>query len=303
MGKIDSAGGATTVHRPVQDSLNYVNRVFQDFVTYGNLTPEIVQGRRYVEFGPGDNVGVALRFLAWGAREALCLDKYFPPHDTERERQLYIKLREQMSPAERRNFDTAVSLENKLQFNEDKIRYLYGKGAEDADEAVELRSCDLVVSRAVLQGVDNEKTFAAIDRILAPGGITLHKADLRDHGMFSGNGYHPLEFLTVSDLVYGWMTHGTDRPNRCHIDYYRRKLEQYGFQYRIYRSGLIRRGYVPVDEEIVPHKQEWQAGVDYDESYVRLIEEIRPRLRAPYRFLSDADLLTSGIFICATRPA
>ena len=58
---------------------------------------------------------------------------------------------------------------------------------------------------------------------LRPGGYLLHKIDLRDYGMFTKYGYHPLEFLTVPDFVYRQMVESAGQPNRYLVDYYRRK--------------------------------------------------------------------------------
>jgi hypothetical protein len=302
-GKIDSPSGATTVHRPLETSLEYVNRVFADFVRYGNLTPDQIRGKRMLEFGPGDNVGVALRFLAWGAAEVICVDKYFAPHEAERERQLYLAIRDGLNAEEKRCFDDAVSLQAGIQFNPRRTRYIHGVGAEDADGAFNDSEFDFIISRGVLQGVDLERCVRVIHKLLAPGGISLHKSDLRDHGMFSGTGHHPLEFLTISESVYRKMTEGTDRPNRAHLDDYRRLLEQYKFDYQLYRVGVISRQYIPIPQDIVPHKLSLEHGVDYTDADLAMVREIRPRLHPRYHSLTDEDLLTSGLFIVCRKPA
>jgi hypothetical protein len=299
-GNIESAGGATTVHRPLEESLGYIRHQFDDWIRYAGLTPERLAGKRIVEFGPGDNVGVSLRMLALGAAEAVCMDKYFPPHDTERERQIYRHIREELNGEERRRFDDAVSLEPDLRFNEKRIRYIYGKGAEDADEALPPSSVDIILSRGVLQSVDTEKCFAAMDRILKPGGLTGHKIDLRDHGMFSGNGYHPLEFLTLSDWVYQMMVRNTDRPNRLHMNYYRAKCAAYGWPAEYYRCAVIAEGYVPRD--IDPYVKDLEKGIHYTDADLELVRSIRPRLTREYAALSDEDLLTGALFLVTEKP-
>ncbi len=45
---------------------------------------------------------------------------------------------------------------------------------------------DLVVSRGAIQDIyEPEQAFQAMDRILKPAGLMLHKIDLSDQGMFS----------------------------------------------------------------------------------------------------------------------
>jgi hypothetical protein len=47
--------------------------------------------------------------------------------------------------------------------------------------------------------------------------------------MFLKYGFHPLEFLTVSDTVYRYMVEYSGQPNRRLVDYYRRKMAQLGY--------------------------------------------------------------------------
>ena len=49
-----------------------------------------------MEIGHGDNLGVALRFLAAGAAEVICLDKFYSKRDPERQREIYLALRAQL---------------------------------------------------------------------------------------------------------------------------------------------------------------------------------------------------------------
>jgi len=37
-----------------------------------------------------------------------------------------------------------------------------------------------------------DRAFQGLDQLLAPGGCLLQKIDLRDYGLFSANGFHPL---------------------------------------------------------------------------------------------------------------
>jgi SAM-dependent methyltransferase len=299
-GKIHSAGGATTVHRPLEESVGYIRHQLDDWIRYAGMTPEFLAGKRVVEFGPGDNVGVSLRMLALGAAEAVCMDKYYAPRDTERERRIYLRIREELNEGERERFDEAVELEQAVRFNEKRIRIVYGTGAEEADQALPASSVDIVFSRAVLECVDTEKCFAAMDRILKPGGIAAHKIDLRDYGIFSGNGYHPLEFLTIPAWVYSQMARDTDRPKRHHLNYYRSKCVEYGWAAEFYRCGVIAEG--GVSRDLASYVKDLQKGVHYTDADIELTRRIRPRLDAAYGDLSDEDLLTSSLFLVATKP-
>jgi len=54
--------------------------------------------------------------------------------------------------------------------------------------------------------------------------------------------------------------------------------------------------------EIEPPILELKPGVDYGESSLQLVREIRPRLLPRYQSLPDADLVVSGIVFVAQKP-
>lgn len=304
LGGIDSFSGSTHERLDVSASVDYINAVFRDFLLYGGLTDEKLRDKRILELGPGDNVGVALRFVACGAREVICLDKFYSTHDVGHERNIYLELRKQLPEKERRDFDAAVQLENGLEFNKEKIRYVYGTGAQDAEAVLQGRRFDLVISRGVIQEVyETDRAFAAMDKLLVPGGMMLHKIDLRDYGMFSQKGFHPREFLTIPDFIYRLMAYDSDKPNRRMLDYYRNKMKELGYCAKLYITGVVEaEGYRGIQPEIVPHKTRLEYGVDYFEEHVEMIRLIRPRLATQFRTLTDQDLLAAAVFLVAVKP-
>lgn len=304
MGKIDSFSGSTTHRVTVSESVAYINQVYKDFVDYAKLTPELIRNRRLLELGPGDNVGVTLRFIAAGAREARCLDKFYSTHEIEHERQIYLELRKHLNDEEKRNFDMVVSLEDGVKLNEKKLRYIYGYGAQDADKPLAGELFDIIISRGVLQEVHRtDAAFAALDKLLAPGGVMAHKIDLRDYGMFSGIGFHPREFLTIPEYIYWLMAYDSDKPNRNMLDYYRSKMKELGYDAQLYITSIIeQQGYRGIQKEIIPHKTKLDFGVDYFEEERQRVAEIRPRLASRFRNLSEEDLLAAGVFIVAKKP-
>ena len=243
LGRIDSFSGSSLTAVPVDQSVAYINRVYDEFVCYGKLQPQDIEDKTVVEIGPGDNAGVLLRFLAAGARRAWAADKYYSKHDIEHERRIYQTLRAGLSAAERERFDTAVLLEPKLQFQPDRLQYFYGKEAREIDQVIPAGSVDLVISRVALQEVGEiDGAFQAMDRVLRAGGRMIHKIDLRDDGMFSSCGFHPREFLTISERVYHWMADETNRPNRRMLNYYRQKMRSLAYDAEFYITGIIEDG-------------------------------------------------------------
>jgi hypothetical protein len=157
----------------------------------------------------------------------------------------------------------------------------------------------MVVSNAVIEEIyDPMPSFQAQDKLLRPGGVMMHRIDLRDYGMFSKYGFHPLEFLTVPDWIYRRMVEGSGQPDRRMIDYYRDVGARMGYQTEIYIARVL-----GSDSELPEAKRELQAGVDYTEAQLALVREIRPRLIERYRKLPDLDLLPATIIFVGRKPA
>jgi SAM-dependent methyltransferase len=298
-GNIEASYGSSHSHiSDLSDSVAYINATFEDYLRYAELSPEAIRGKRVLEIGHGDNLGVALRFLAAGAAEVTCLDKFYSKRDPERQREIYLALRAELDGEARRRFDEVIDLTSGTEIISDRLKSVYGIGVEDAVQLFGAGSFDLIISRAVLQSVqDTDAALAAMERLLATGGAMAHKIDLRDLGMFTGGGMHPLTFLTIQDSLYRRMTSATDKANRRLVGYYSKMIADLGLESKIFITEIVGQG-----EEIIPHKEKVEAGVDYCGSSLSLIKEIRPRLTARFKHLPDEELLVSSIFLVAGKP-
>jgi SAM-dependent methyltransferase len=225
------------------------------------------------------------------------LDRFAVPRDARHEREIYRALIERLEPPERARAEAAVRLGEGVEFDPDRIRMMDGLAIEEAAAALPPESFDLILSVAVLEHVyDPEASFEAMYRLLKPGGMLLHEVDLRDHGMFSAAGCHPLTFLTVSPGVWRFMTSHSGRPNRHLLNWYRAETERLGLDTRLLVHMLVGRD--APNPPIDTHAGTPVAGPPERE----LIEEIRPRLAKPFRDLSDDDLAAAAIFVVARRP-
>ena len=301
-GKIDSISGSTHMGRPTETSVAYINRQFDDYIRYGKITPEFLAGKHILEGGPGDNLGVGLLFLAHGAARVEAMDKFYAKQDGEQQRAIYLKLREQLNDEQKRRYDAAVDLGKEVKFNEALLKPSYGSGMEEFGDVFEANSFDLVVSRGVVQEIfDTERVFRGIHKVLRPGGLQMHKIDLRDYGTFSSNGHHPLTFLTLSDSVYAMMAKNSDRPSRKTIDYYRRLMKEYGYQADLFVSTIIEWGYPKPPKELNPHKTQIVLGTDYTQAELDMVRKIRPKLAPQFASLPDEDLIATGVFLVARK--
>lgn len=297
-GKIESISGSTHTGKTLAESLRYINEVFDDYIKYSGISLDALGGKRILEIGPGDNFGVALKFLSAGAARVVCLDKFYSPHDAEQEYAIYKAIRRELDDESKKRFDEAIDLGSGIRINGDRLKVVYGKGIEDAKDIFDPGSFDLIVSRAVLEYLtDSDFAFSIMNDLLIAGGMMAHKIDLRDDEMFSGKGMNPLTFLTIPDSIYRLMTVGSGRCNRRLIDYYRRTMKNLAYHTKFFVTYVVGE-----KSELLPHKEKIALSVDYSERALSLINELRSRLHGDYKNLTDEELLISGIFLVARKP-
>jgi SAM-dependent methyltransferase len=296
-GQIDDPYGAARSDSEIPGTLASLNNTFARYLDYGKLTPATLAGAHVLEVGPGNTIGIPLLFRAAGAARAAAIDKFVPLQDTPFHHHLYAQMREGLDADGRKRVDAAIKIGDRVELIPPHMEYVTGRGIEDAPFPPQ--SFDLVVSNAVLMEVyDADAMFEALDRVLKPGGRMVHTIDLRDYSMFPKRGFHHLEFLTIPDGIYRNMAESIGQPNRRLVDYYRDKMASLGYEATIYITWITgaKEG-LAVPQVAIRH------GVDYGDEAVAMVREIRPRLLARYRTLSDEDMLTGGILLVAQKPA
>lgn len=287
--------GATHARLSSAESVTYINRVFADYLRFARLTPEAIRGKRVLELGPGDNLGVALRFYAAGATHVIAVDKFYSRRDDEKQALIYRELRSSLSAGERKRYDEAMDLASN-RINPKCVRYVFGCPAEQVGDVLESSSVDLIVSRAVLWEVfEISAALRSLDSVLAPGGQMVHKVACIDW-MFRQEGYHPLEFMTVPYSVYRWMAADSGKSNRRTIAFYRNEFAGLGYDATFHITRIV-----GGDTEFGPGVVQLVPGVHYTDATPKLIEEIRPRLLAEFQAMSDHDLMIEDMFIVAEK--
>ena len=289
--------GAENPDETVSDSLNYINNAFEEYLKYSGISPEMIRNKRILEIGPGSNMGVALKFLAAGAKQVTCVDKFYSKSDPAKQYRIYKSLREQLDDVSRQRFDKAIELSDGIKINQNRLRYVYGVGLENAEKFFAPFSFDVIVSRAVIEHLYNtDAGFSSMDRILVPGGYMIHKIDLRDHGMFSSHGMHPLLFLTIPKFIYRLMTIDVGKPNRRLINYYKNKMSDLNYDAKIFITNIVGE-----QEEIDLCREKKELNLDCPKNISKLIDKIRPRLDEEFKHLSDEELMVSIIVLIATK--
>ncbi len=179
-------------------------RIVADYVRDLAAANVVLAGQRTLEVGAGRSNGVGYGLIAAGATSA-CLLEPFVAFDAVRD----AALRES-SPT-----FAAVDL-RKLH----RVRDF----AAIADASI-----DLILSNSVLEHVrEPHAFFAGCRRVLAPGGVMLHRVDYRDH-FFK----YPYGFLTFSDATWShWLDPG-DLP-RWRLGDHLADLAAAGFEARVF---------------------------------------------------------------------
>jgi hypothetical protein len=80
---------------PLSDIPVYLGRIdttFAAYQKYAALTPDVLRDARVLEVGPGETLGVALQFIAAGARSVTAVDKFMPLQTSSFHRALYETL-------------------------------------------------------------------------------------------------------------------------------------------------------------------------------------------------------------------
>ena len=298
-GRIETEHGSSHSRKSLAESLAYIEEQYRDYLTYGQLSHEDVQGKRILELGFGDNVGVALKFLAAGAGQVVCVDKFYSKRDTAREREIYAGLRRGLPPDEQRRFDAVISMADDVKFDATKLQALNGLDLEAAAHQLKEQDqvFDLIISRAVIEEIyEPAGVLAAADGLLAPGGLMLHKIDLSDYGIFSDGGMHPLTFLTIPESVYRLMASDSGIPNRKLLGYYRKQMDGFSYDTKFFVTSIV--GHGPV----VPHREISALDEDGSEVALPVINEIRPKLWREFKRMSDEELMVQGVFLVGRKP-
>ena len=293
--------GSTHSKLTLQESLGYIDAQFNDYLAYSGLAEANLRGKRILEIGFGDNVGVALKFLAAGAAQVVCLDKFYARRNAQQQSEIYKNLRATLTDPQRDRFDQAIDLSDGIRCNPERLRCIYGADADELEDLFSRESFDLIISRAVMQDIlEPEGAFEAMDAVLAPGGFMLHKIDLSDQGMFRDNGMHPLTFLTIPDSIYRLMASHSGLSNRKLSGYYRGELARLGYEATCFPTSLI--GHPGSGDQFYLCES---VDLETRSAQVALaqISAIRPRLAPEFSELSDEELMIDGIFIAARKPS
>ena len=291
LGRIESESGSTHQAWATEDSVAYVEEVFNDYLTYGGLDH---LGGSAAEVGPGDNAGVAL-LLQWaGCQTVDLVDRFRSRRSPDQQKLIYQALAHRHQPD-----GLADSWDDERLSG---ITWRLGSSAEDffAQCAQEGRpGYDLIVSRAVLEHLyDPLGAIRSMAASLKHSGRMVHKVDFRDHGMFTP-AHHPLTFLRFPTPLYREMTRRSGRPNRVLLHRYRDLAEELrrsgSLEVTLLVTSLVGEG------EVAPHVPFAALPPAALQRAVKKVESQRHRFAREFANVAPEDLAVSGIFWIGTR--
>lgn len=270
-GQTGRGGGEESSHEIARYFVMCFEEYFARLGLKGDEISNYLRGKRVFEYGPGDVPGVAFLMLAHGAESVTCIDRFPMYSHTKKDVEVLEILMAGLEGDDRiRGSNCFLDNNNPASgFSPQRLRYIVRPSGLSALS----ESADLIVSRAVLEHVDDlSATFGDMYNALHPMGIAIHQVDLESHGLHREN---PLDFLTWSPNLWSWMFGNRGYINRMRIDYYRHTL-------------------VENNLEVVTLEPTKLAGID-------VIKEVRPCLSEPFRGLSDKDLSWLGFWLICRR--
>lgn len=210
-------------------SIDYSRDVFEKYLYFLAVKdfPSFLQGKTVCELGPGATLTVALLFLAYGALRVLCFDRFPLVQNRQKIKLIAERLLEILPEEQKANLQKVIAfdVQGNITWDNSRLCYLHNK---KETVAIKEGTVDLVVSNAVLEHVsDLEGLFREMSRIMNPGAVMVHAADLGPHQLDFNT---PLDFLAIPEWQWKLMTSHRGAPNRARKSHYEILLQKYCFE-------------------------------------------------------------------------
>lgn len=277
----------------IDQRVSYVEEVYFDYFKKSGLSQDCIKGKKILEVGPGENLGVALKLLANGASQVVCVDRFSSLVDREKQAAVYANLLDRMSDEERKTVREIIDLRgSEFVIDQNRLRYV-NVPMEELSSLYPGACFDFVISRAVLEHVfDIDRALKVMDSLLASGGYMLHEIDFRDHGMYSRYLLHPLTFLTIPERTWHAISSNLGAPNRRMSGYYSTFFAAGGYKTDICYILFIDAWNQPVMQRDIP--EHLLSRLRRDRQFLRIAN------RCPH--YSEEDLMVAGAFFTAYKP-
>lgn len=285
---LSTDSGTTHSDLSVKESTDYIENVFKDYLRVSGKSS--FKGR-VAELGPGDSAGVGLMFLAHGAEHVDLADRFYSKRSHTQQVKIYEALGNAYPNVKKILSQGDLSSEESIP----GITRFYGEDASGEKFFEGHKGYDVIVSRSVLEHVDDpEGALRKMYEALNPGGVLIHKVDLRDHEMFTPYS-HSLKFLEISQWLYKLMTYGAGYPNRFLFDQYNNVLKDLDPACRFYVAGLHGVGTLPQEYPVD------EIPTTLTEKAIEFVKKHRSKFSAPFKKIPAEDLMISSFFFVCER--
>lgn len=232
---------------------------------------QFLRGKAVLEYGPGDVLGVSLLMYAHGAEFVQCVDRFPLERASATNIQTYKEIMDRLGPEQRERARHAFNDVGKPESGFDPRAVSYSVTRDGLINKPD--AFDLIISRAVLEHVDRlEMTIIDMATALRQDGISIHKVDLKSHGM---DRYQSFDFLTWPESAYRLMNSHKGNPNRWRVDKYREFVVRHGLRFK----ALTHTGQLDPEQ----------------------IDRIRPQLAADFRGIPTEELTWLGFWMVLER--
>jgi hypothetical protein len=263
--------GRTSVSLDLQ--VEKILRQFEFFVSV--VGKEWIKGKVVAEIGPGDSLAHGLLFAAAGAARYIAIDRFVGNYTGATAVNVYKELIERAPQWIKEGLIERNLSVNTYPWTADsgsaKIIGIYGHAIEEVNDQSG-QSIDLIVSYNVIEHLKNiELAIEKMSNLLVPHGLMVHRVDYGPHGIFQ-ECINPLEFLTLSDVVWNAMGGNRGFPNRVRHPELLDALRNSGFEVTTLGLGHFSK---------------------------KVLEDIKPQLIGTSRDYSDDALLVADAEIFA----
>jgi SAM-dependent methyltransferase len=207
-----------------------------------------IDGKRILELGPGEDLGVALTLLAEGAAHYAAMDAHYLLENTPPEFYdiLFGRLRDQYPELDEEDLRHQLTLA--LSQSPDRLDYRYEPNFDLG--IFPKHSFDIVFSQAAFEHIDDPfRTIDSLTELVAPGAIAVILIDFRTHTRWIRD-KDPLNVYRYPDSVYKLFSF-SGIPNRFRPCQYNRAFEERGWKdVRVYETATLADDYIA---ETVPH--------------------------------------------------
>lgn len=182
------------LERKIDEAIEFAIRSAQMYIGFFPGRSKFLANKRILEIGPGQDFGVPLILMGYGA-QAVLVDRYLVGWDPDFHPEYYRRLLTEVSEVFPEIDLSPLKQVIKDGSHEIQGLHLVPTGLEEVRQ-IPSGSVQITYSNATFEHLaEGRKACLELGRVTAPGGLGFHQVDFRDHRNFD----RPLEYLELPD--------------------------------------------------------------------------------------------------------